>query len=520
MSGCSSSDVPVVYPARQQWPCHLVALASVAALIVALFWSDVRNAVHFWWSSATYSHCFLILPISAWLVWEMRDTLALERPALEPFALLVLLPLLFVWLAANFATINEVRQFAVIAIVQIAIVTLLGPRIYRVVLFPALYLFFLVPFGDYLILPMQSFATWFTDAGLSLLGVPHYTEGTTIELTNGRFEIEEACAGLRFLIATFALGVLFAHIAYRSWAKRALFLVACIVVPLIGNGLRCLGTLELAHLTNNELATGADHLVYGWFLNTAILLVLMFIGLRFRDIENLQVSGSIPPAGETAFSRRAVWLTTFATATSLALGPALADWHNNRTVVVDPRAVTRTFALDGWTENPKGPWRPIYIGADAQLMTSFTPGASKNGAPIDVAVAYYARNRAGRSLATLANSLWDPAIWHQVEMRSQKARLGSNFVRLNEAIIASGSQQRLVWWTYRMDGRFTTSRIVIKLLQLKTAFIGDDTAALIAFSVPIDGALADAQEYLETGLANLMLRPRTPVAALQAGIHR
>src|SRR2546423_12882223 len=104
---------------------------------------------------------------------------------------------------------------------------------------------------------MPDFATRFTDIGLMLIGVPHYTEGTTIELTNGRFEIAEACAGLRFLIATVALGVLFAHIAYRRWPKRMLFLIGCVVAPLIGNGFRCLGIIELAHITNNELAGGA-----------------------------------------------------------------------------------------------------------------------------------------------------------------------------------------------------------------------------------------------------------------------
>src|SRR2546423_2665225 len=111
---------------------------------------------------------------------------------------------------------------------------------------------------------MQDFATRFTDIGLMLIGVPHYTEGTTIELTNGRFEVAEACAGLRFLIATVALAVLFAHLNYQKPYKVALLLSAAIIVPLIANGLRCLGIILLAHVTNNQLAVGADHLVYGW----------------------------------------------------------------------------------------------------------------------------------------------------------------------------------------------------------------------------------------------------------------
>src|SRR5205085_3075289 len=269
MTLTASLAIVSVDSGRALWRWHIAAIAAVAAAILLLFRSDVTNAVQVWWIYPTYSHCFLILPISAWWVWDMRGKLASEIPTLCPTALIALPPVLLLWLAANLATINEVRQFAVVTSLQVALVVLLGLRVYRAIVFPALYLFFLVPFGQYLIPPMQNFATWFTDAGLTIIGVPHFTEGTTIELTNGRFEIAEACAGLRFLIATVALGVLFAQIAYRVWSKRILFLVGCVVIPLIGNGFRCLGIIELAHLSNNELATGADHLIYGWLFNTA-----------------------------------------------------------------------------------------------------------------------------------------------------------------------------------------------------------------------------------------------------------
>ncbi len=103
---------------------------------------------------------------------------------------------------------------------------------------------------------MQRFATRFVDASLNLLGVPHYTEGTVIELTNGRFEIAEACAGLRFLIATVTLGMLFAYLMYQHIDKVVLFLLASVIIPLIGNGLRCVGIILLAHLHQQRIWRG------------------------------------------------------------------------------------------------------------------------------------------------------------------------------------------------------------------------------------------------------------------------
>jgi hypothetical protein len=68
-----------------------------------------------------------------------------------------------------------------------------------------------------------------------------------------------------------------------------------------------------------------------------------------------------------------------------------------------------------------------------------------------------------------------------------------------------------------MDERFTTSRLIIKLLQLKTAFSGNEAAALIAFSTPIDGAVEDARARLETALAAFTDLPKQLVATGREG---
>ena len=518
MTTVSTSACAVPGLSRSRWSWHLAALAIVAAAVLVLFRFDVSEAVQVWWIYPTYSHCFLILPISAWLVWGLRDQLAELTPVLAPKALIAVPFILVIWLAGNFGTMNEVRQFAVVSLLEVVIFVLLGPKIFSAVLFPALYLFFLVPFGQYLVPPMQQFATGFTDAGLSLLGVPHFTEGTTIELANGRFEIAEACAGLRFLIATVALGALFAHIAYRRWHKIALFMIACVIIPLIGNGLRCLGIIELAHLTNNQLAVGADHLIYGWIFNTLILLVLMIIGLRFRDqiVEGYHASAN---QGDAEFSRKWLLSTALATVLAVAVGPAFAAWHEVKPLEMNPNVVTGRFGLDGWTDNLSGTWRPIY-GADVLQMTRFKPASPAGGELIDVAVAYYARNRAGRSLVATTNRLWDPGIWRQVDGRDLTTHIGRDSVQVREAVITSGSEQRLVWWTYWMDETFTTSSTMIKLLQLQTAFTGNEAAALIAFSTPIDGAIEDARARLHAGLSGLSAKQSGALAVSRSGNSR
>src|SRR5437763_12444788 len=116
---------------KAQWAWHLGALGALIVLILAVFRFEVVNAVEVWWLYPTYSHCFLIIPIAGWLIWEKREQLSQMTPAIAPQMLLAVPPLLLLWLVGKFVTINELRRLVVIRLIQVALFTMLGARIYR-----------------------------------------------------------------------------------------------------------------------------------------------------------------------------------------------------------------------------------------------------------------------------------------------------------------------------------------------------------------------------------------------------
>jgi hypothetical protein len=66
-----------------------IAMLAVGALAFGLaFHVEVVRAVEVWDESTAYNHCYLILPISAYLVWERRKALAASSP--QPNAWLLL----------------------------------------------------------------------------------------------------------------------------------------------------------------------------------------------------------------------------------------------------------------------------------------------------------------------------------------------------------------------------------------------------------------------------------------------
>jgi len=486
----------------RSWRVHGAALLLLVLFIGLSFFDSVEDVIQVWWISPAYSHCFLIIPISAWLVWEKRDVLSRIRPVVELRVLWAVPVLLLLWWMADLATINEARQFAIVGLVQVAIAAMLGLRVYRQIWFAALYLFFLVPAGQYLVAPMQRFAAAFADMVLTFSGVAHHTEGTLIELTNGTFEVAEACAGLRFLIATVALGVLFAYMMFRKWYKIVLFLLACIVIPLIGNGLRVAGIILLAHFTSNQYGVGADHLVYGWGFNVAILLLVLALGSFFRD--HIKEAETVVPESGAGEPLPKIALAFGAMALLIFIGPAAARWQQERPIQPHVSGLLGALNIPGWrTADIVDDWRPDYRGADARLLFSLAPNGSPPAPPVDAYVVYYARAQAAHALTAHKNLMWNSDVWTLNSSGNAMARLAGRTIALQESIITSPAGRRIVWSCYWIDGRFTTSPFAVKLLQIPAALSGREGQAMVAVSTAVDSTDVEARARLSQALLAL-----------------
>jgi exosortase/archaeosortase family protein len=113
--------------------------------------------------------------------------------------------------------------------------------------------------------------------------VPAALSGFFIDTPVGRFEVAEACSGVKFLIAMIALGTLVAHLCFRSGRRRTVFMAACVIVPVIANGVRAWGTIYVAQSRGVAFAAGFDHIVYGWIFFALVMAVVLGIASRFYD---------------------------------------------------------------------------------------------------------------------------------------------------------------------------------------------------------------------------------------------
>jgi exosortase A len=261
----------------------VIALGLGLVALGLLFNAEIAAATGTWIESTAYNHCFLVIPIAAYLAWDRRNDLRGVAAVPMPWAALAGIPVALAWLLAERLGIMEGRQLMAITFVEVLALAVFGWRLWWMLCGPLLYLYFLVPFGAFLTPKLQDITTVFVQHGLNVLHIPAYIDGYTIEIPEGTFYIAEACAGLRFLIASIAFGCLYALLMYRSPIRRTVFIVASIIVPIIANGMRAVGIVALGHLLGSAQAAATDHVLYGWIFFSLVILLLIALGLPFRE---------------------------------------------------------------------------------------------------------------------------------------------------------------------------------------------------------------------------------------------
>lgn len=261
----------------------LLRLAIPLAAWLLIYYSSLINMIGVWDNSKTYEHCYLILPISLWLIWQEKDRLK-NVPFSTSWAPVILLvfPCLL-WIIGRTASISFFEHVAAVTSLQLILWAMLGNAFARSIYFPILYLSFCIPFGEELIPYLQEITADISVYLVQLSGVPIYREGMYLTLPNGQFEVAEACSGIRFLISSIALGTLFSYVFFQKWWKFFLFIIFSSIFPIIANGIRAYGIIMIGNFSNMKYAAGADHLIYGWVFFSIVILFMFFIAWYFQD---------------------------------------------------------------------------------------------------------------------------------------------------------------------------------------------------------------------------------------------
>ena len=521
------------------WPGSIAALLLVLGTVLFAFRDTLLAMVSIWSRSDTFAHAFLVPPIALWLVFRQRDALARERPQPCAWVLLPMAGVALAWLLGDLASVNAVTQLASVALLVLAVPAVLGLRVTRLILFPLGFLFFAVPIGEFLMPQLMAWTADFTVLALRVSGIPVFREGMQFVIPSGHWSVVEACSGVRYLIASFMVGTLFAYLNYRSMARRWVFVGIAIAVPIVANWVRAYLIVLLGHTSNNTIAVGADHLIYGWLFFGLVIGVMFAIGALWAEPAAAARHGAAdgaadaapvrPAAGAGARATANVWLAPprGVWATALAAVALLAAPHIALRSIgpvddtVAPQLAAPAAAADGWHvvaaagSNGKpaaaagSDWKPAFHNPSAELSTAF---ASARG-EVGVYIGYYRAQNYSRKLVSSDNELvktTDPVWAHAAPIGSVTLRMPSQALVVRTASLralpsAAAPERRIaVWQLYWAGGQLTSSDGWAKAYGAFGRLMGrGDDAAVIVLHTPEERPGAAAPLLESFALANL-----------------
>jgi len=478
----------------------LVMGAVLLAIPLALSDTFV-SMIRMWINLRTFNHCFLILPASAFLIWGRREQLSKVQPATSMSGIFLVVSAGLLWILGSLANAAIIQNLAAVAFFPLSVWTVLGRRVTREIAFPLFYLFFMIPFGEFLIPRLMDITADFTVTAVRLSGVPIYRDGLFLTIPSGSFKIVDACSGVRILIASVAVGVLFAHLSFDSWWRRILFLSATVFLAIVTNGLRAYGVVMIGYLISMDAA--GSHIWLGNLLFGILIIVLLVVGSRFSD----KPDGDTVPAHLDSLQDSPSSLRGFVAAGLVILIVAVTPITASALhASIAGRAPVESMKLPVATGTWNGPgqtqteWVPVYVGNYARDFGQYVAAS----AAVDVYIITYGYQTQGSELISSQNTIFDPELWIQVRENVATTQLPSgerwNYI---ETELLAGDRKRLIRYWYTVNNKPANSQIQIKLAELKNAVQGSpSSSSVIAISTEffddVDGASAILDNFYTT----------------------
>lgn len=300
-------DVPTRSWGELIQPAARVRLVVVIGLLLLVYWGSIRHhLVARWISDGNWSHGWLIPVFSVYLLNGKRDELARCRP--KPSyagAAILMLSLAIYFIAAWRLRMTYPQALSMVGAILGVTLLLGGWSVMRVAWFPILFLVLAVPLPDRLYvsltMPLRQLAASAAALLMPLFVSGLHTDAQAVVIDYvmparppGTLNVEEACSGMRLMMAFVTLGVAMAYLGQRPLWQRVVMVLFCLPIALLCNTVRVTVTGLLIVLDMREWATGTPHQLLGILMLLVALSLFSLVGyvLSHLFVEVSEESGA------------------------------------------------------------------------------------------------------------------------------------------------------------------------------------------------------------------------------------
>ncbi len=491
----------------QAWWFTLGQFLLGLGIVVALsyyFGSQVVNLVAYMARNENYSSGLLVPVVIAYIIYKKWE--ALSRPWRPSWWGLVVLAAGFgVFFLGAVLTIEYISRLALVLILAGLLWLLGGWRVVRLLGFPLLLLFLVIPLPQFFIskltLRMQLVSTQLAAGFLRFMGYTVGLYGNIIDLGERQLQVVVACSGLGYLFNALGLGIIFCYFFQRRLWKAAVLLLAMVPFAIVANASR-LATIAIWPIFEK----GIWHTAFGLSLFIVGFDYLRGLNWVLEKLQPSKAQNSNPPAlaseGGDNPTANSLSRSRFSFYPYLAAGLALV-------LVVGPLAVAGVEAIPvplkqdfRYFPLQLGSWQGRHVPIEPELVAA--TGADKVlnaefvnqelGPPVLLWIAYYENQKTGASVHS-PNTCLTGSGWKTVQ--SQVIEVAPN-QRVNFAILEQAGNRMAMYFWYYERGRWIASDYGHKLSIAYDRLVNRRAdGALVRLTTPVSGNLPQAKARLD-----------------------
>jgi len=249
----------------QRWATFLAWILAVCLL----FWKPLHILTQYALVSSDASHILVVPLIVGWLLWVDRPRLDQETsfdlkiavPYAAAAAVLAFLSFPHLGPAPDWALAGLITSL--ILLFFAGFTAIFGHERAKKSWFPFAFAAFAIPLPQPLLDHVVSFLQWGSAAVAAIVfdltGLPVLREGLIFRMPSFSIEVAGECSGIRSSIALVILAVLIVHFSFTSFWKKALFVLAGLLMMLIKNGVRIATLTLLAQYVDRGFLFGKLH---------------------------------------------------------------------------------------------------------------------------------------------------------------------------------------------------------------------------------------------------------------------
>jgi exosortase len=275
----------------------ILAILGTLALTTYVYYPILLHMFYTWRTNPDYSYGLVVVPLALYFAYE--KTPQLRRAKLEGSwwgAAVLAAGVGSICVGELGGLLTALRSGYVLTLMGLVLL-LAGKRVFRILLFPMMFLFLMVPLPQSLVniiaFPLQLIAAGWAVESLQAFGIPALLEGNIIHLAHTELFVAQACSGLRSLMALLTLGVVLAQF-FRAGriVQQSILVASAIPIAIVVNAVRVSLTGVLTHNFGREAATGMIHEFQGMITFSMSFVLLLgearLLNAGARLIEHLR----------------------------------------------------------------------------------------------------------------------------------------------------------------------------------------------------------------------------------------